>query len=117
MTRVANSGRFAAICTSAQTQLTVSEGSDDFETVSYPLVAGQTYYLKVYGFAGATNPDYGLTIITAIAPDRFEPNDSFGAATNLGNMVPHIENNLTVHAPGNDDYYRFTAPSAGKYQA
>src|SRR5205085_2596068 len=31
--------------------------------------------------------------------------------------VPHTENNLTVHAPGNDDYYRFTAPSAGQFQA
>src|SRR4051812_47482355 len=106
-----------ALYNSTLSQLTVSEGSVDFETISYPLVAGQTYYPKVYGFEGATNPDYGLTIITAIAPDRFEPNDSFGAATNLGNIVPRLENNLTVHAPGNDDYYRFTAPSAGQFQA
>ncbi len=106
-----------ALYNSAQAQLTVSEGSVDFETVSYPLVAGQTYYLRVYGFEGATNPDYGLTIITAIAADRFEPNDSFAGATNLGNTLPHIENNLTINAPGNDDYYRFTAPSAGQFQA
>ena len=106
-----------ALYNSAQSQLTVSEGSVDFETISYPLVAGQTYYLKIYGFEGATNPDYGLTIITAIAPDRFEPNDSFAGATNLGSIVPRLENNLTVHAPGNDDYYRFTAPSGGQYQA
>ena len=106
-----------ALYNSAQAQLTVSEGSVDFETISYPLVAGQTYYLKVYGFEGATNPDYGLTIITAIAPDRFEPNDSFAGATNLAGIVPRMENNLTIHAPGNDDYYRFTAPSAGQFQA
>ncbi len=101
----------------AQSPLTVSEGSADFETISYPLSAGQTYYLKVYGFEGATNPDYGLTIITAIAPDRFEPNDSFIASTFLGNVSPRIENNLTVHAPGNDDYYRFSSPASGPYTA
>ncbi|HEV8604639.1 MAG TPA: SdrD B-like domain-containing protein, partial [Tepidisphaeraceae bacterium] len=106
-----------ALFDSAQTQLTVSEGSADFETISYPLSAGQTYYLKVYGFEGATNPDYGLTIITAIAPDRFEPNDSFIANTFLGNVSPRIENNLTIHAPGNDDYYRFSSPASGPYTA
>jgi hypothetical protein len=106
-----------ALYNSSQTLLTVSESSGNFETVSYPLTAGQTYYLKVYGFEGAINDNYGLTIVTAIAPDRFEANDTFATARNFGSVSALIENNLTVHAPGNDDYYRFMPGASGPFTA
>jgi len=49
----------------------------------------------------------------APAPDRFEPNDGFSAATDLGTLGDRTENNLTIHAAGNGDYYKFKAASSG----
>src|SRR5687768_640277 len=45
--------------------------------------------------------------------DRFEPNDSYEAATNLGTLGDRTENNLSIHAPGNNDYFQFKAAGTG----
>jgi hypothetical protein len=50
--------------------------------------------------------------IAPIPLDSFAPNDSFDAAANLGTLGSRVENNLTIHAAGNDDYYRFVALSS-----
>lgn len=40
----------------------LSNGITDRETISMDRLARGTYFLKVFGFNGATNPDYSLTI-------------------------------------------------------
>lgn len=40
----------------------VSDGVSDSETISMDRLARGTYFLKVFGYNGATNPDYTLTI-------------------------------------------------------
>jgi hypothetical protein len=49
----------------------------------------------------------------SIAADPFEPNNSFAAATDFGTIGLRVENDLTVHAANNDDYYTFTADLSG----
>lgn len=50
---------------------------------------------------------------TVLTPDRFESNDSFAAARDLGTLGSRRENGLSIHASGNDDFFRFTAASSG----
>jgi hypothetical protein len=42
-----------------------------------------------------------------ILADRFEPNNSFAAATDFGIIGKRIENDLTIHVSNDDDYYQF----------
>jgi hypothetical protein len=46
----------------AQGELDSSDGTDNSETVSASVVAGQAYYIRVVGYGGAINPDYDLSI-------------------------------------------------------
>lgn len=47
----------------------------------------------------------------AIVSDRFEPNESIAAAANLGQEATATVSGLTLHAAGNQDYFKFTAAS------
>lgn len=51
--------------------------------------------------------------VTPIAPDTFEPNDSFATASILAPPEDHTYTNLSIHASMNDDYYRVTAAATG----
>src|SRR5687768_14752557 len=51
-------------------------------------------------------------LMAAIA-DRFEPNDSYETATNLGTLGDRAEPDLSIHAANNNDYFRFTAGASG----
>ena len=42
--------------------LASSETTNDSESVSFEATAAETYYVEVYGYAGATNPEYNLHI-------------------------------------------------------
>ncbi|MEX2140126.1 MAG: S8 family serine peptidase [Pirellulales bacterium] len=98
-----------------RTLLRSSASTDDRERIVSLVTAGQTYYLQVYGYDGETNPNYSLEIVVSQAPpgDRFEPNDSFAQATDLGTLGNRSEANLSIHLPDNDDFYRFTAAVSG----
>jgi len=48
-----------------------------------------------------------------IQPDRFEPNEAWNVASDLGVVGERVESGLTVHAPGNDDYYRVAPAESG----
>ena len=39
-----------------------STGTVDYETATFPITAGQTYYFKVVGYAGAINGSYALSL-------------------------------------------------------
>ncbi|MCX7429292.1 MAG: pre-peptidase C-terminal domain-containing protein [Planctomycetia bacterium] len=101
---------------SSQTLVASSTGTGDNEHVSYAVTVGQIYYVKVCGLGGATNPNYSLVIDgpnISLLPDRFEPNNAFSTATNLGTLGDRTEDNLSIHAPSNDDYYKFTTIASG----
>ena len=103
---------------SSGTTLASSLSSSNNESITHSVTRGTTYYLRVYGWAGATNPNYTLTLDgPAVPADGLEPNDSFAAARNLGTVTNYSRNDLTVHAAGNDDYYRFTAAQTGTLTA
>jgi hypothetical protein len=96
-----------------------SSGVGDTEVVYFNAVAGQTYYFKVAGFGGALNDAYSLAIAPPPVPaaDRFEPNDTFETAADLGVVATRAEDNLSVHAPNNDDYYKFVPAASGTFTA
>ncbi|HEY9647931.1 MAG TPA: clostripain-related cysteine peptidase [Chroococcidiopsis sp.] len=92
----------------------------DREEISLDGLAAGTYFLHVYGFAGATNPFYELTVspppnLNAIAPDNFEPNDSQNNAADLRTLsgTNNVFNQLTIHQSDNEDWYRFTIGADG----
>jgi len=47
---------------STGTKIRSSDGTSDVEQVSLDQLAAGTYYVEVYGYVGATNPDYSLEI-------------------------------------------------------
>src|SRR5688500_16031473 len=55
----------------------------------------------------------GRALLSVAVADRFEPNDSYEAATNLGTLGDRTENGLSIHAAGNGDYFRFQAAATG----
>ena len=48
-----------------------------------------------------------------MSADRFEPNDSYEAATNLGTLGDRTESGLSIHAANNNDYFQFKAAASG----
>lgn len=48
-----------------------------------------------------------------ILPDRFEPNDSFLHATDLGQLGYRVETSLTLHPLDSDDFFLYTAGLSG----
>lgn len=91
-----------------------SNSTDDSENIVISAVAGETYYVRVYGYGGDTNPEYELTIDGPEIPaDFFEPNDNFSAVSHLGTLGYFSNNSLSIHAPDNEDYFHFTAASTG----
>jgi hypothetical protein len=78
--------------------------------------ADEYYYIKVFGFGGAINPNYTLAIeadSTPVGADRFESNDSFGTAKNLGTLGDRSEADLTLHFPLDKDFFKLTAAATG----
>ena len=68
------------------TQLAVAQSTTDNEQIVHAVTQNGTYYIRVYGYEGATNT-YTLTTTAPICPpdDGFEPNDSRGGAAALTN--------------------------------
>ncbi|HEY1686861.1 MAG TPA: T9SS type A sorting domain-containing protein [Tepidisphaeraceae bacterium] len=89
---------------SSGTQTTLSK------SISTTLTAG-TYYVEVSG--DGTYGDVGSYSLNIGGVDRYEANDSFAQAADLGPVVTSIQANLSINASGNDDYYAFTPVSSG----
>ncbi|QEH32938.1 hypothetical protein OJF2_14280 [Aquisphaera giovannonii] len=87
-----------------------STGSGNHEQVSFNRLPVGRYYVQVYGYAGATNPDYALTINEApVRPDAMEPNDSLGGARDLGTLQgTTIKDGLSIHSSTDQDWFKFT---------
>jgi len=91
--------------------LTGSYGVQDWERIDLDGLPAGIYYVQVDGAKGATSPDYMLTIDApeaGIDPDHLEPNDARNRATDLKTVEGTVEiADLSIHAPGNDDWFRF----------
>ncbi|MDJ0745972.1 MAG: PPC domain-containing protein, partial [Xenococcaceae cyanobacterium MO_167.B27] len=83
----------------------------DNETISLAGLSPGDYFLEVYGFAGATNPDYDLTIAINDDDDRFEDNDSFNDAALITLDGGSATETGLIITSGDDDWFRFTLPS------
>jgi hypothetical protein len=99
------------------TILRSSAGVGDSEEISLSGLAAGSYFVWVYGFAGASNPTYSLTLNLATASaaaDRFEPNDTAATPAVLGAINgTRTEANLTLEA-NDPDWYRFTLGQTGR---
>ena len=103
------------------TVLRTSAGEGDQETIDVSgLVAGK-YYVDVYGYKGAYNPSYQLTLDaqadTAPPPvlvgDRFEPNNTRDTAKNFGTITENGSWSGLSIPKGDVDFFQFTLATAG----
>ena len=91
-----------------------SNSTTDNERVSLSGRGAGTYYVVVYGYAGATNPDYSLQIVSGavLQDDPFEQNDLWAQASDLGTL----ESTTTIAGlvmADSHDWYRFTMTGSG----
>lgn len=107
--------------TNTLTEIRYSNGVGNSESISLDgLVAGD-YFVQIYGYAGATNPNYSLTLngpveqSASINPDFAEVNNSLSAAYNLGTLRGEtVTPNLNIHTSGDGDWFQFTTSLAGE---
>ena len=98
-----------------------NSANSGFERIQTRVIAGDQYFVRVFGFRGAVSPDYDLRMdVPDIGEDRFEPNSSFDRPADLGSDSQKQEN-LTIHncPPGTEfcsdpDFFSWTAPSDGE---
>lgn len=103
-----------AVYNSSGRLLGYSNGTSNSESISLAGASAGTYYVYVYGYAGAANPHYTLTVDPgqSVSDDRFEPNNTFSQAADLGVLkANHTEQNLVMADAG--DWYRFTMNGQG----
>src|SRR5262245_54642926 len=93
-----------------------SDGVTDLERISLNGRAAGTYYLQVYGFLGAFNPNYTLDINPGVAvtpaDDGYEENDTLAQASDLGPVTATRTITGLVMADS-ADWFRFTTDQAG----
>ncbi len=91
-----------------------SVSETDIERINLNATAGQTYFIEILGFSGNANPNYDLRIDSpGIAIDRFEDNDDFATAANLGELGFRQLSELTLDSGDDVDVFRFTAFETG----
>jgi hypothetical protein len=99
-----------------------SAGVGNSEVVSLSGMPAGSYYVKVTGYQGATNPNYSLTILPILS-DAYEDNDSKAivdalpeGAANSSNLGPIGPSGLAISDLTMDDaadWYRFRMDSVG----
>ncbi len=109
--------------------LASSMSTNDWEQVRLTNAAPATYYVHVYGYNGATNPSYTLSIDAPSSGavvsngDKFELNDTRATATDFHTVTGQtstsdlsIDNNPTLHKANNGvdvDWFKFQTVAAG----
>src|SRR5262245_46812777 len=95
-------------------RLRVSSTLNDREQVSLNGLPAGTYFIRVFGFHGAFNPDYTLTINAPrpIVDDAFEQNDTRSTASNLGTLTSTLTISNLALLDG-QDWYRFVTTTKG----
>lgn len=72
-----------------------------------------TRFFEVTGWQGDTGT-YHVNFASEIPLDPFEPNDTLNTPADLPSDVLEFSN-LTLHSPGDYDWYRWVAPETGFY--
>ncbi|MGK7952907.1 MAG: clostripain-related cysteine peptidase [Xenococcaceae cyanobacterium] len=96
--------------------LEISDSVNDFESVSLYNYDPGTYYARVYGYSGAENPDYSLTVdVPAITTgdDSYEDNDNFDNAANITEKIGQNIEQLVI-AGSDEDWFKFTLDAEGQ---
>ena len=90
-----------------------SASDTDNERATAQVSSGQSYFIRVFGESGAFQESYTLSI-DGPNPliDRFESNDTFETAVEPG-QGDTVENGLTIHDAGDDDWFKWTAFTGG----
>jgi hypothetical protein len=94
------------------TKIKEAKGVRDVESINLDNLTQGTYYARVVGYQGATNPSYTLFINTP-GGDGFEDNDTQETARNLSairTIALKSWDNLSVD---DDDWFKFNLPSLG----
>ncbi|QDU29844.1 hypothetical protein ETAA8_49600 [Anatilimnocola aggregata] len=104
----------------AGARLKASVSLTDNETVSLSGLAAGTYYVRVYGYNGQTNPSYNLSVNLSgtvtpppvVTDDSYEDNDTLATASVLGTLPANVTmpNLRLVDA---NDWFSFTTAGAG----
>lgn len=96
-----------------------SNGTGNSEQISLSGQTGTTFYVLVYGYRGAKNANYTLTITppqtttpTPVTDDAFEPNNSMATAANLGSLTAARTTSNLVMADSND-WFQFQVSGTG----
>ncbi|WP_254172985.1 pre-peptidase C-terminal domain-containing protein [Planktothrix pseudagardhii] len=93
-----------------------SQGTSDTETVSFNAAAQGTYYVRAYGYEGATNPNYRLQITPTfgnggsldVAADQFEPGNNERTGATVLQDLTSTQGNLSIHNANDADWFKFT---------
>jgi predicted outer membrane repeat protein len=73
--------------------------------------SGEAFYVRVYGYGGAVQPDYTLSVR---AFDGYEFNDTQGSATHFGNIGEQAQIQMSLSlSPGDVDWLRMEVPRDG----
>ena len=108
-----------ALYDAAGTLLTSSTGTTNREQIAMTNRPAGVYFVRVYGYSNATNPNYSLSFqlpraSNGIASDRFEANDTRATATDLRTLEgAYSYNSLTIHSPTDRDFFKFTTTAVG----
>jgi hypothetical protein len=95
-------------------RLRTSATINDGERISLSGLARGTYYIDAYGYLGAQNPNYSLTINrrAALVDDAYEENDSRLAARDLGTLA-EVKTVSSLVMADSSDWYKFTMNGPG----
>ncbi|MDJ0718330.1 MAG: DVUA0089 family protein [Prochloraceae cyanobacterium] len=96
----------------------LSNSITNSETVSFISAPGGSYFVEVFGYNGATNPNYTLTIDTPLGDqirlDEYEVNDNRDQATQIRDFNVPLTN-LNIHNATDQDWFSFTTGAQGTF--
>lgn len=96
---------------SSSSKVAYSESSSNQEVISYTVPSAGDYYIKVYGYNGATN-SYSMSInIIAPCTDSYEPNDS--STSSYGPLTSGSSYNGKICSSTDVDWFKVGISSPG----
>ncbi|GCL34680.1 hypothetical protein PA905_39060 [Planktothrix agardhii CCAP 1459/11A] len=93
-----------------------SQGTSDTETVSFNAAAEGVYYIRAYGYQGASNPHYRLQITPTfgdggsveVTADQFEPGNNERTGATVLQDLTSTQGSLSIHNATDVDWFKFT---------
>lgn len=97
----------------SQTLIAQSLSNNDNESATFPVVAGQDYFIHALSPATSIGYDLGLDA-PDLQQDQFEANESMAEAEDFGLLSGTVQHDgLTIHSGADEDYFKFTAAADG----